>query len=148
MWGWCDMRMTWQWCAHNCCANVMACSKLCKWLTLNISWTHQSLAHHCHNSEPMTDVFMTCSKFWKWLIWQWWTNDWCVHDMLCWQVCSHSDFDDMSTNVAFPGFQLCSTQYVDNYVTRVSLYVDWYRHPSLHCIEKKERFALVYTYLE
>ena len=146
---------------------------------LMCSWHVQSSVNDWYdNGEPMTDVFMTCSKFWKWLIWQWWTNDWCAHDlfkvlqmtnmttvnqwqmmcsghdpmtevfMTCWQLCSHSPFDDMLTTVAFLGFQLCSNQYVDSYVTGVSLCVNWYRHPPLHCIEEKERFALVYTYLQ
>ena len=73
----------------------------------------------------MTDVFMTyCQRF------------------------SQSAFDDTSTAVAFPGFQLCSIHYGHSYVTGVSLCVNWDRQLTLHCIEEKEMFALVYTYLQ
>ena len=49
----------------------------------------------------MTDVFMTCC-----------------------QRFSQSAFDDTSTAVAFPGFQLCSIHYGHSYVTDVSLCVN------------------------
>ena len=132
MWGWCNnawwyindvlkkisSACDWQWCAHNCCANVMTCSKFYKWLKwqwwtndwcvhemfkvlqmanmimvnqwLMCSWHVQSSANDWYdNGESMTDVFMKCSQFCKWLMWQWWTNDWwCVHDMIQWPMWS------------------------------------------------------------